>query len=167
MIFPEVKIIQNDAFTDDRGDLWSIWEDSTFSPPLKFNHDKVSTSKKNVLRGLHCDSKSWKLITCLYGEIQLAVVDFRKDSPNYLKHEIIDLSLNNKISVLIPPMFANGHLVLSDFAVFHYKWAYPGEYPDVKNQISLNYADPALNINWRINTPILSNRDQNSKFIQL
>ena len=165
MIFPEVKVIANSAFSDDRGDLWTIWDNSNFPCQLNFNHDKVSVSKKNVLRGLHCDNSSWKLITCLFGEIQLAVVNFRKGSEDFLKSDTIILSRENRLSVLVPPMFANGHLVLSDEAVFHYKWSYLGDYPDVANQYSLNWADPKLNINWLCPDPILSSRDKNSKLL--
>jgi len=85
MIFPEVKIYQPDVFTDFRGDLWTIWSKEKFQPNLDFNHDKVSTSRQHVLRGIHGDTKSWKLITCLYGEMYFVVVDNRPDSPNYLK----------------------------------------------------------------------------------
>ena len=52
---------------------------------IKFNHDKFSISKKNVLRGLHCDFKSWKLVTCVYGKIFFVIVDMRKKTKNYLK----------------------------------------------------------------------------------
>jgi dTDP-4-dehydrorhamnose 3,5-epimerase len=51
--------------------------------------------------------------------------------------------------------------VLSDNAVFFYKWAYEGEYPDVENQFSLNWKDSKININWPTETPILSQRDKN------
>lgn len=163
MIFPEVKVFNNSCHSDFRGDLWTTWKQEDHN--LNFNHDKVSTSHKNVLRGLHCDEKSWKLITCLYGVIQLAVVDYNKNSPNYLRSDSIILSLSNKTSVLIPPMFANGHLVLSDFAVFHYKWAYNGEYPDADQQYSLNWADPKFKIDWLSDNPILSDRDKNSKLL--
>jgi dTDP-4-dehydrorhamnose 3,5-epimerase len=62
-------------------------------------------------------------------------------------------------------MFCNGHLVLSDECVFYYKWAYEGEYPDVDEQISLNWKDPKIGIHWLTDDPILSERDKNSKFI--
>jgi dTDP-4-dehydrorhamnose 3,5-epimerase len=164
MIFPEIKIHQPDSFEDYRGELFTVFDQSYNE--LYFNHDKVAISRKNVLRGLHGDSKSWKLITCLSGEIYLVVVDFRSDSSNYLKWDSILLTSKNKKSVLVPPMFANGHLVLSDEATFFYKWSYPGRYPDVEDQFSLNWKDPSLNIHWPINNPILSERDINSKFIQ-
>ena len=58
---------------------------------INFNRDKFSISKKNVLRGFHGDKKTWKLITCLRGEILCVVVDYRSNSKNYL----INLSSDN------------------------------------------------------------------------
>lgn len=163
MIFSEVIVHTTDSFIDERGELWTIWDYKNISLP--FNHDKVAVSKKNVLRGLHGDNKSWKLISCLQGKINLVIVDNRSESPNYLKWESIELSAENKTSVLVPPRFANGHLVLSDTAIFYYKWYYEGTYPDVEDQFSLRWNDPKLNIIWGIDNPILSYRDQNSKLL--
>ena len=157
MTFPEVKITQPDSFEDFRGELYTLFKQENSN--LVFNHDKVSVSRKNVLRGLHGDSKSWKLITCLAGEVMLVVVDNRNNSPNYLKWDSIILTAKNKKSVLVPPMFANGHLVLSNEATFFYKWSYPGSYPDVKDQFTLKWDDPNLEIHWPISNPILSKRD--------
>jgi dTDP-4-dehydrorhamnose 3,5-epimerase len=158
MIFPEITIHQPEAFEDFRGELYTLFkqEDSN----LIFNHDKVSISRKHVLRGLHGDSKSWKLISCLAGEIYLVVVDNRPESENYLRWDSIILSAKNRKTILIPPMFANGHLVLSTEATFFYKWSYPGEYPDVKDQFTLKWNDSKLNIFWPIEKPILSLRDK-------
>jgi dTDP-4-dehydrorhamnose 3,5-epimerase len=158
MIFPEVKIYQPDSFEDYRGELYTLFKQEEHE--LVFNHDKVSVSRQNVLRGLHGDSKSWKLITCLSGVVYLAVVDNRPESPNYLKWDSIVLSETNRKQVLVPPMFANGHFVLSSQATFFYKWSYPGDYPDVKDQFTLKWNDPKINIHWPIDNPILSNRDK-------
>jgi dTDP-4-dehydrorhamnose 3,5-epimerase len=160
MIFSEVKIFQPDSFEDYRGELYTLFKQEEHE--LVFNHDKVSVSKQNVLRGLHGDSKAWKLITCLAGEIYLVVVDNRPSSDTYLTWDSIILTGKNRKQVLVPPMFANGHLVLSSEATFFYKWSYPGEYPDVKDQFSLNWRDPKINIYWPIDNPILSKRDKNS-----
>ena len=160
MILSDIKIIETGAFKDNRGELWTVWNENEFNPKLKFNHDKVAVSKKNVLRGIHGDNKSWKLITCLSGEIFLVVVD-----PKSLEHISITLSQNNKLSVLVPPGLGNGHLVMSDEAVFFYKWAYEGNYPDVEDQFSLKWDDPKLNISWPTSLPILSHRDQNAKLL--
>jgi dTDP-4-dehydrorhamnose 3,5-epimerase len=158
MIFPEVKVNQPDSFEDYRGELFTLFNQDYSE--LFFNHDKVAISRQNVLRGLHGDEKSWKLISCLAGEVYLVVVDCREDSPTYLQWDSIVLTAKNKKSVLVPPMFANGHLVLSPEATFFYKWSYPGSYPDVKDQFSLKWNDPRINIHWPIDNPILSPRDK-------
>ena len=158
MIFPEVKIFQPSSFEDYRGELYTLFNQEEHD--LIFNHDKVAISRQHVLRGLHGDNKAWKLITCLSGVVYLVVVDNRPESPNYLKWDSIVLSETNRKQVLVPPMFANGHLVLSSEAVFFYKCSYPGDYPDVKDQFSLKWNDPKIGIQWPINNPILSNRDK-------
>jgi dTDP-4-dehydrorhamnose 3,5-epimerase len=158
MIFPEVKIYQPDVFEDFRGELFTLYKQEESN--LYFNHDKVSISKQNVLRGLHGDNKSWKLITCLAGEVYLVVVDNRPNSENYMKWDWIILTAKNRKQVLIPPMFANGHFILSQEATFFYKWSYSGEYPDVKDQFTLKWDDSRINIHWPIINPILSERDK-------
>jgi len=158
MILPEVKIYQPDSFEDYRGELYTLFKQEEHE--LVFNHDKVSVSRQNVLRGMHGDSKSWKLITCLSGVVYLVVIDNRPESLNYLKWDSIVLSETNRKQVLVPPMFANGHLVLSSQATFFYKWSYLGDYPDVKDQFTLKWNDPKINIHWPIDNPILSNRDK-------
>ena len=157
MIFPEVYINQPSSFEDFRGELFTSYKKGDYN--LDFNHDKVSISRKNVLRGLHGDSKSFKLITCLAGEVLLVVVDNRPESKNYLKWDSIVLTSKNRKQVLIPPMFANGHLILSDEATFFYKWSYDGDYPDVKDQFTLKWNNPKIGIHWPISKPILSKRD--------
>jgi dTDP-4-dehydrorhamnose 3,5-epimerase len=87
------------------------------------------------------------------------IVDNRPESENYLKWDSIILSSKNRKAVLVPPMFANGHFVLSDEATFFYKWSYPGTYPDVQDQFSLKWNDHKIGITWPINNPILSRRD--------
>lgn len=158
MIFPEIQIYQPDSFEDFRGELYTLFKQQDHE--LVFNHDKVSVSRKNVLRGLHGDTKSWKYISCLYGEVYLVVVDNRPESKNYLKWDSIVLTSKNRKSILIPPMFANGHYVLSDEAVFFYKWSYDGEYPDVDTQFTLKWNDDRIGIHWPTNYPILQIRDK-------
>ena len=159
-----LKIKNGTSFKDKRGFLWTSWKKDFFSK-IDFNHDKFSISKKNTIRGFHCDFKSWKLATCVYGKIFLAVVDMRKNSKNYLKSKIVLLNHTKPKFVLIPPYYANAHLCLSKECVFHYKWFYKGKYVEAKNQYSFKWNDPKINIKWPIKKPILSKRDQNSKFI--
>jgi dTDP-4-dehydrorhamnose 3,5-epimerase len=155
----------HDKYTDSRGELYTLWKSEEL-PSLNFNHDKIAKSQSNVLRGLHTD-KSWKLISCIYGKIQLVVVNFDKNSNDYLNWTdfILDSNSDDMQSVLVPPGFLNGHLVLSNEAIFHYKWCYEGDYPDVKDQLSVRWNDPALSVDWLCENPILSERDQNTHLL--
>ena len=153
-----VVIREQDAFTDYRGDLYTVWKDGDFD--LNFNHDKVSTSRKHVLRGIHGDNKSWKLVTCLYGEIYFVIVDNRESSDTFLQWESMMLTDRNRRQVLIPPGVGNGFLVMSHRSVFHYKWSYEGEYADVNQQFTIKWNDPIVGVDWPIDNPILSRRDK-------
>lgn len=157
-----VEIFSHDCFEDHRGQLYTLWEQNEI-PNIVFNHDKIAISNINVLRGLHTD-KSWKLISCIHGSIQLVVVNYDKKSNEYLDwcEFILDSDTKIKKSILVPPGFLNGHLILSNQAIFHYKWSYQGDYPDVKDQTSVNWADPKIGINWLCSKPILSDRDKNT-----
>ena len=73
-----LKTIKNSSFKDNRGFYWTTWKKGILKN-LEFNHDKFSISKKKVLRGLHCDFKSWKLVTCTFGKVFLVVVDMKKN----------------------------------------------------------------------------------------
>ena len=119
----DIKVYRNTSFKDKRGYYWTTWKKGIFKR-IKFNHDKFSISKKNVLRGLHCDFKSWKLVTCVYGKIFFVVVDMRKNTKNYLKYSSFTLSHEKPTLILIPPYYANGPLCLSNKCVFHYNWHY-------------------------------------------
>ena len=137
-----IRIYQPDIHTDYRGDLWTIWKGQS----TEFNHDKVSTSRKNVLRGIHGDFKSTKLVTCLYGELYFVVVDNRKDSPTYMQWDHIILDDRSRKQVLLPPGVGNGFYVMSQNSVFHYKWSYPGKYPDIDDQFTLKWNDENIQI---------------------
>ena len=155
----EIKIFKPKTFSDFRGMIWTKWEKKIFKN-IKFNLSKYTTSKKNVLRGFHGDSKSWKLVTCIKGEVLNVVVDYRKSSKNYLKYSSLILNDKNKISILIPPMFLNSWLCLSKDCIYSYDYSFIGNYNDVKNQISIKWNDAKINFKWPIKKPILSLRDR-------
>jgi len=157
-----IKKISN--FKDLRGYYWTTWKNGIFKKTV-FNHDKFSMSKKNVIRGFHCDFKSKKLLTCVYGKILLVVFDADKKSKNYLKVKKISLDYKKPKLVLIPSHYANAHLCLSNTCIFHYKWSYKGRYPDVNKQTSFRWNDPKINAKWPIKHPILSLRDKKTKFL--
>ena len=155
----EVKYFTSSSFKDSRGEIWTTW-DNVYSSKLRFNLDKFTTSKKGVLRGFHCDTKSWKLVTCIRGKILSVIVDYRPKSKNYLKFTSIIMSDKNKKSVIIPPMFLNSWLCLSQDCIYSYKYSFNGKYSDVDDQISVKWNDPKINFKWPNKKPILSKRDK-------
>ena len=155
MKITDVQIITPNVHTDYRGDLCTLWQGTN-----EYNHDKVSTSRKNVIRGIHGDFKSTKLVTCLYGELYFVIVDNRINSSTYMQWDWVILSDKNHKQVLLPPGVGNGFCVLSNHSVFHYKWSYKGDYPDVKDQFTIKWNSLDLNIDWPITNPILSKRDK-------
>ena len=163
-LFKEVYIITPDFFKDHRGILYSSYIDkefqNKFGKNFSFNHNKFALNKKNVLRGIHGDNSSYKMVSCVYGKIFQVVVDNRPKSETYLKHEAFEISHESPIQILIPPGFGNAFLVLSDYAVYNYSLSYDGQYNDYDNQFTLKWNDKRLKIKWPSHNPILSNRDK-------
>lgn len=125
--------------------------------PIEFIQDDISVSYRNVLRGIHGDNKTWKLISCLYGSFYFVVVNNDPDTPQYRQWTSFTLSDRNRLQVLVPPKFGNGHLIISEEAIFHYKQT--TDY-DRGGQFTLPWDDPTLKIWWPTRTPIVSERDQ-------
>ena len=163
-VFTDVKILTPEVFEESRGNIWTSFThkevDSLLPKGLSFKHDKFSWSRKNVLRGIHGDPNTWKLVTCVYGEIYMVVVDMRENSSTFSNYQHFIINSKNPRSILIPPSMGNGYCVISPAAVYHYKLAYKGDYTDADRQFTVAWNDPKLGINWPVDNPILSMRDQ-------
>jgi len=126
---------------------------------VEFLTDDFSISSQNVLRGIHGDNKTWKLISCGFGKIYAVIVNCNDRNEDFGKWQAFDLSEKNRHQILIPPMHGTSHLVLTDRAMFQYKQS---EYYDPENlkQFTYRYDDPRFKIWWPIKNPILSERDE-------
>ena len=156
----KVLLIKIEAFKDHRGFYLETYNKKCYMDnniDIDFIQDDISVSKKNVLRGIHGDGKTWKLVSCLFGEFYLVVLNNDEGSNQYGKWESFNLSADRFEQVLIPPKFGNGHLVLSEKAIFHYKQS---TYYEPESQFSIKWNDPKYSIYWPIENPILSNRDK-------
>ena len=167
-IFPEVWIIEPDVFKDDRGfffESFSLKKYEALFDDLeinwKFLQDNHSKSKKNTVRGLHFQAYpgQTKLIRCSYGKIWDIVVDIRPNSPNFKQWHGMELSSENFRQILIPIGFAHGFSVLSEHAEVQYKTSNYYD-PNLEREVSWN--DPDLKIDWKVENPIISNRDKNA-----
>lgn len=146
-------------FEDFRGTYVETYNEQIYKEAgisVNFVQDDISVSSQHVLRGIHGDQETWKLISCLAGKFYLVVVNWDSSSPQYQQWDAFVLSEQNRLQVLIPPQFGNGHLVLSEQAIFHYKQS---SYYNRAGQFTLIWNDPQLKIWWPIKEPIVSRRD--------
>ena len=154
-----VSYIVPDIFEDYRGYYVETYNEAEYrnlGVNVAFVQDDVSVSRRHVLRGLHGDRETWKLISCLMGEIYLVVLDCRPDSAQRGRWIAFTISDRNRMQVLVPPGVANGHLILSERAIFHYKQS---AYYNRDGQFTVFWNDPLYKISWPISAPILSRRD--------
>jgi len=154
-----VKLIMPDFYEDYRGTNFEAYNEAKYRDEIPFAPfvvDSISTSRKHTLRGIHGDDRTTKLISCLYGTIYYIIINRDPESKQYNHWFGITLSDRNKHQVLIPPKFGNGHLVMSEEAVFSYKL---NAYYDRASQFTIKWNDPMHNFWWPIKNPILSERD--------
>ncbi len=161
-----VLMVKLDIFEDHRGEYVETYNNELYRKngiEIQFVQDDISVSGKHVLRGIHGDDKTYKLISCLYGSFYLIVVNCDKESSHFGKWQSFVLSDRNRYQILVPPKFGNGHLILSDKAIFHYKQS---TYYDPSSQFTYKWNDPRLKIWWPVKNPILSQRDETGSFVQ-
>ena len=158
-----VLLIKPLIFEDHRGEYIETYNEELYrkhTADVKFVQDDISVSGRGVLRGIHGDDKTWKLISCLYGRFYLVVVNCDKNSEDFGKWQPFVLSDKNRMQVLVPPGYGIAHLVLSEMAIFHYKQS---TYYDRSSQFTYRWDEPKFNIWWPLKNPILSQRDEYAK----
>lgn len=148
--------IKIEKFTDDRGYILNLFENKK----THFYQDKLTVSKKNVLRGLHCDSINDKLIFCIKGKFKLVVVNYDINHEQYLQKIHFDMEEKSDYAVFVPRNFLNGHYCLEDNTFFYYKWS--SGYITPEKQITISWNSPSLSIDWGLieKNPHLSERDK-------
>jgi dTDP-4-dehydrorhamnose 3,5-epimerase len=164
---PEVLIVEPKVFGDNRGFFFESFNQRAFAEvtgidPV-FVQDNHSRSARQVLRGLHYQIRQpqGKLVRVIFGEIFDVAVDMRRGSPTFGRWTGMTLSEANRHMVWIPPGFAHGFLVLSDFAEVLYKTT---DYYAPEHERCLIWNDPSVAIAWPFDgTPVLSDKDRAGK----
>jgi len=162
-------VVEIDHFQDERGFFIESWQKRDFAEAgldLEFVQDNHSRSQYGVLRGLHYQDMTapvGKLVRCTLGVIFDVAVDLRVNSLTFGRWFGVELTADNMKQLYVPIGFAHGFMVLSDFADVQYKQT--GFYaPLAEGTVAWN--DPDLVIEWPIQDPILSKRDQNGKSLK-
>ena len=153
-------VYKGKRYNDKRGFLREVFQKYIVKKNLVFS--VTSSSKKNVLRGLHLQTKKSqdKYITVLKGKILDVVVDLRKKSKTYGKHFKIILDENNSKFLFIPKGFAHGFLGLSKENIVLYSCT---NYRHAKSEKAILWNDKDLKIKWGINKPIISKKDRSAQ----
>lgn len=165
----EVAVFTPSVFREFRGEIYTTFHSElhpavSIIPPNTHFHSRFSVSRKDVLRGMHYDHQTWKLVQATVGDIYLVVLDVRPNSKNYGLWENYMLSAATHDQILIPPGFANGHYAMTD-CIFHYYLFYEGDYNDETAQGTIAFDDPKFNVSWPNMSPLLQERDMVTKLI--
>ena len=162
-----VKLITPERFTDFRGSYLELYDSKKFNDALGFEinfvQDDMSVSKKNVLRGLHGDFSTTKLVTVLRGTGYALIADNREDSPTYMKWESFTLSDQNMNMLLLPSGIGNSILSLDDDLIYYYK---QNTHFSEGKQFTIKWNDPRWNFWWPVDNPILSRRDSEGRYVE-
>lgn len=158
---PHVLIIEPNVHPDERGFFLETYHRFRYEEhgiDAFFVQDNHARSKKDVLRGLHCqlEHAQGKLVYVPRGAVFDVAVDIRRGSPSFGKWVGVVLSDENHRQLYIPPGFAHGYCVLSEEADFCYKCT---DYYHPEAEIGIRYDDPNINIDWPSKEPIVSAKD--------
>jgi len=163
-LLPGVLIIEPKVFGDARGFFLETFHKQRYGEAgipaegQEFVQDNYSRSRKGVLRGLHfqLEYPQGKLLSAGTGAVFDVAADVNPDSATYGKWVGVELSEENHRQLWIPPGYAHGFCVLSDFVDFHYKCT-ALYYPQYDSGVAWN--DPILDIAWPVESPQLSDKD--------
>lgn len=158
---PEVLLIEPRVFSDLRGHFFDIYGAAGYADAGiagRFVQDSYSRSVKGVLRGLHFQEPDpqGKLVIATAGRIFDVAVDVRRGSPRFGRWAGAELDGDEPRQIWIPPGFAHGFCVLSEVADILYKFT---AYYSPETERSIRWNDPALAIDWPVDSPILSEKD--------
>ena len=149
----DLFVIEPSVFSDQRGCFFESYNNQFFEKSgikATFVQDNESFSSYGVLRGLHFQTKEHaqaKLVRVISGKVLDVAVDLRTNSLTFGKHFALELSGENKKQFFVPRGFAHGFVALSEDVILQYKC---DNYYNKEAEAGINFADPELAIDWRL-----------------
>jgi dTDP-4-dehydrorhamnose 3,5-epimerase len=167
----DVFLIEPKVFGDDRGFFMETYQAQRFAEaglPTSFVQDNHSRSRQGTLRGLHyqIQQAQGKLVRVVIGEMFDVVVDIRRSSATFGRWVGTILSAHNKLQLWVPPGFAHGFYVTSEWAEVLYKTT---DYYAPEWERTIRWDDPDLGIEWPLvggQFPLLSAKDAQGKSLR-
>ncbi len=159
---PGVIVVEPDVHRDPRGLLVETYHQRKYQEGgigATFVQDNYSRSSRGTLRGLHAQLRQpqGKLVRVVDGEVFDVAVDVRRGSPTFGRWYAERLSGENHRQVYVPPGFAHGFCVVSEWAAFAYKCT---DFYDPADEFTIRWDDPDLAIPWPVEDPQLSRKDE-------
>lgn len=156
-------ILERPQFADERGFFREIFHLDEIEKTLNIDFKGVQMnhaySKSGVIRGIHAEN--WNKIICpINGEVFVAIVDIRPDSDTFGKVETFVINDENRIALFVSKGLANSYAVMGSEDVDYIYLV--DAYYDGTDQRAIAYDDPDLKINWPVENPIISQKDQNN-----
>ena len=157
-----VVLVEPQVFGDERGFMLESFRRQDWSDlgiDVEFVQHNHSRSAKGTLRGIHFQTEPGqaKLVRCVRGEILDVAVDLRRGSPTYGQWEAHVLDDVKHHQLFVPVGFGHGFAVLSDVADVAYQVS---SYYDPATESGIAWNDPDIGVDWRVDEPLLSERDK-------
>lgn len=146
-LLPGVKLITHNKHLDNRGDFCELWKSSNDDMRGTFRQVNLATSNYNVLRGMHRQNQT-KLVMPIIGEIYDVAL-------NPETGDWCGVRLDKNTALLIPPQYAHGYFVLSEYSIVQYVVDAP--YNKAEEE---NFKWDAYGIDWPTNNPLMSEKDK-------
>lgn len=167
---PGVFVITPARFNDDRGYLFESFNKAELKKIIGIDFDisqenSILNVKKGVIRGLHFQKGPFeqvKIVRCTLGEVDDVAVDIRKGSQTYGKWFMTRLTAENRNQLVIPKGFAHGVISRTEVSAISYISDIPW-HPEA--DMSIRYDDPTINIDWKEDNPVLSEKDLKAPFL--
>jgi dTDP-4-dehydrorhamnose 3,5-epimerase len=176
MVITETKlkgafVIELEPFTDVRGFFARAWSDREFETAglnARWVESNISFNKNaGTLRGMHYQLPPYdqlKLVRCTRGRMYDVIIDLRTGSPTFKQWFAVELSAENHLMLYVPGEFAHGYLTLEDNTEVFYQTS---AYYAPEDSRGVRWNDPAFNISWPIDNPVLIERDRDYQDFEL
>lgn len=152
-----VKFAKLTLFKDERGQFAETFRSQWFPERCwQTIQTNCSQSKAGVLRGLHYHHRQVDYWYVPRGRIRVALADLRPTSSTYKATETVEIGEDNPVGIFIPIGVAHGFVALTDATLTYLV----DNYYDGSDENGVAWNDPALNVDWGVTSPILSQRDQ-------
>ena len=151
-----VHVVEPDVHGDARGRFVETYRRSWFPNGREMVQGNRADRQRGALVGLHYHLHQADYWYVPFGTARVVLHDLRQGGPTDGNTLTLDLSGENHLGVFIPPGVAHGFAALTDMTI---TYLVDGYY-NPADELGVAWDDPAVEADWGLTDPILSERDQ-------